>query len=716
MKTQHRLAPADQVILFGRKCRLVDQDDHGYVLSEVEQPDMTLRLSYDEFSRLRASPDLEIQAGHFNTSTRLRETKHGESGAFMAAKESERKRALWQYACAQAGWAMYLEGNLLLTDPSIEKNREALRCAAEKLYGREFEERMARAGDALTIPKFPCSKSLRTWMKDLKEAGFHIDGMVSKYYRSGNRDRRLSLEAISLMSHVVDFYATTQRITKSDAIRQTIELFRKRNRKLARQGHPLLEVPSERTVWEFLNSVSPYYLDVKRLGVDAANRKHSLRQSGLDVRMPGERVEVDEYKIDAITFFATTGLLKALPRERIKEIEKGRRFLYLYKDCASKVVLAARLAETPNSDDAIRGLRDVLRDKSHISEAFGCMLPWSMSMRPLTIVADHGTAFTSLAFRNACALIGVGLEHPPLSLAAMRGNGESIFRTVGHKVVPHILGRTFTNSTERGDYPSKDLATLTDDQLIMKVVTWIVDAYHAEPHSGLNGETPFNAWKRFSKANCIPMPPDGHEIRAVFGRQFTRKLNPNGITLNSINYSCDAIREATKHNPNRKVTVLMDPEDLGWVSVKIGRKTYAARANDDLYDGMSYAEWVETRREVRKKYRNEAVVTSEIVREAYARIRELPSREQMLRIELTPFHVTDAEYERQERALGITVRKDPYLAPDGDLEAMVRPPSLPADPLEGGVEIQPNNDQLKSPDASEPSTPNSQKRWSIDDE
>ena len=63
----------------------------------------------------------------------------------------------------------------------------------------------------------------------------------------------------------------------------------------------------------------------------------------------------------------------------------------------------------------------------------------------------------------------------------MRGNIESFFRTVGHKLMPLLSGRTFFSPTERGDYPSEQLACLDDDDLIRILLTFVVDIYHNEP-------------------------------------------------------------------------------------------------------------------------------------------------------------------------------------------------------------------------------------------
>jgi len=128
--------------------------------------------------------------------------------------------------------------------------------------------------------------------------------------------------------------------------------------------------------------------------------------------------------------------------------------------------LSLRLAESQSGDEAIRGLRDVMRDKTHIAKAHGCSSTWHMHGRPLSIVADHGTAFTSEAFHMACESISCCFEHPPLGLPQLRGHGESPFKFMNQNLWSRTPGRTFHNTIVRGDYPAERLACLTDDELL----------------------------------------------------------------------------------------------------------------------------------------------------------------------------------------------------------------------------------------------------------
>jgi len=128
---------------------------------------------------------------------------------------------------------------------------------------------------------------------------------------------------------------------------------------------------------------------------------------------------------------------------------------------------------------------------------------------------------------------------------------------------------------------------MTDDELIGLVIKLYVDIYHHSPHSGLKGETPAEAWDRLAGEGLVPAPPDGHEVRAAFGRKFERTLNKYGLTWQSIHYSSPQLRDAYLHSPIRKVNIRVDLEDLGWISVEMNGKVFPARANWDRRHSIS---------------------------------------------------------------------------------------------------------------------------------
>ncbi|MEE9452996.1 MAG: Mu transposase C-terminal domain-containing protein [Paracoccaceae bacterium] len=168
--------------------------------------------------------------------------------------------------------------------------------------------------------------------------------------------------------------------------------------------------------------------------------------------------------------------------------------------------------------------------------------------------------------------LGATTERPPAGAPTLRSTIERLFRTFGLKLMPLLAGRTYGNPKERRDYDSKHWASLSDDELIQVLILFVVDVYHNQPHEGLFGETPANCWVRLSKEYGVTPPPDGHVRRAVFGTRQTRELRGNGVRMFGIDYTCQALRAHFIHGHDRTLELRVDERDLGWISVKVGKK------------------------------------------------------------------------------------------------------------------------------------------------
>lgn len=710
MNIPFRIQNSTVVTLFGREGRIISTDGQGYVFEGSKTSGQTERLTLEDFDRLIGTPDLCIEPERGAIGARSIEAGHGKRALFAYAPYREQVRALWKKACCDAFLALYHEGRIRRTDADINANIAVLKRAADVRFGITYYEAHVRAGGDVPNKKFPCARTFREYLKNYEEGGLVTDALISKNHNSGNRSARFSVDEMALMMRVVDAYASTQKPTMKEAVRQTRDHFYTENKSREAASAPLLKVPSKVKVWSILAAQSAFHLKVRRDGIGAAERSFAFKSKGVQAEYPLERVEVDENKLDIISFCATSGLLDVLPPERIKELEKTRRWLYLYMDCATKCVLSLHLAESQGGDDAARSLRDVFRDKTDRAEAFGCKHSWEMRGRPFQVVADHGTAFHSNVFQSAAASLGIGVEHPPLGKAHLRGHVESIFKTNNHLLMSHIIGRTFSNTRERGDYPSKDLANLSDDELIGLIITVIVDIYHHRPHEALNGYTPAQRWAQLAQAGTVPVPPDGHEIRAAIGWETERSVNNGGINVFRIQYACPELRDAYLHRPGQKVKVRVDFENLGWVTVELKGKRFAARATWDVFDGMSHKEWEATRREILKRKSQNEAINQQTVIDAYARIDDTVRRS-MLRTGVTPFHATDADVERTEHAMWLTLRDD-RPSDDTPLTDLINPPVQSTNPLERGEVINPRG---KDEPRQSPETPQG-RTWEFDDE
>lgn len=582
--------------------------------------------------------------------------------------------------------------------------------AAHVVADGEWNSSASRPGDPVASRRLPKFRTAVTWVRRFERGGFKALSLVPETHRCGNRSLRWCHRAEALLTRVIELYATTQRPSKVQAVADTLRLFEVENDRRREAGQTLLIVPSAASISRRLALADPYYVYAKRYGTAAANAKFTLFENGPDVERPLERVEMDENRLDVMSLLIITGIWDHLPPKRRAQLQKGRRWLYVAIDCATKCILSKRLAETPNSADAIRALRDIFVDKTPIAQAAGCESGWHHHGGIGTLVTDQGGAFISDDFQGTVSSLCITAHLPPAGIPWLRGHIESFFRTFGHQLMPLLSGRTFFDTMERGDYPSEQLACLCDDDLIRILLTYVIDIYHNQPHGSLKGETPNQAWARLVAKHGVPPAPDGLTLRRAFGRPLLRKLRGDGVLLAGISYGCEALREAFLHSPTREVEIRADLKDLGWIAVKVGAAWYPAVANQICFNGVSYDELVEARRALRLTHQKEAELSAPVVRRAIDRISET-NRQAFLLRELTPFHVTDRDIERNEMSLHFSIRSD--------AERMGKI-TRSADPLADGIAVSPRQEQPRSELSPEPKVPSAPRkrrnRWRFEDD
>ena len=166
----------------------------------------------------------------------------------------------------------------------------------------------------------------------------------------------------------------------------------------------------------------------------------------------------------------------------------------------------------------------------------------------------------------------------------------------------------------------------------------------------------------------VTPPPDANTRRVVFGLPHTRKLDRHGLRVFGINYTCPALQEALLRGHTGDVQLRVDPEDLSHVSVCLGHEWVSAQAVPRVAWGLSLEEWQSIVRELRMRFKAEAVVSERIIREARAKIRAIDAHARQLR-RLQPMHLPEGALRRAENHLYLGLRIGPEeSAATGDLD------------------------------------------------
>ncbi|SIT05999.1 Mu transposase C-terminal domain-containing protein [Paracoccus saliphilus] len=698
--TRHfRLSEIDCLEIAGAEHRLLTSDRSGSIWSRLDDSSVCLSFTSDDFMRLLSRPDVRLKRGAFSDQSAFRRLRC-DIDYVQTMPPEQRAKILWQATCARTFLEAEARGETNRSEQVVEKIIPILERRVNDIEesGQDVG-RNPRAGQLFERRRFPSTRWLLQWVR-MYEAGGHSPLVFLRKRRPDLSTRKLIAEAEAVLAECVVGYLDRNEPTQQQIVENVCDRFAKINRGRSTAGIAPLPVPSARTVRRRIKALDPFEVIAQRKGIDAARRKFGFYEDGLSADYPLQRIEMDEWQIDICSLLGESGALDGWPGEDRAKFEVGRRWIYVALDCATRCVLGFRIVSTPNADDAIRTLNLIIQDKTPIAEASGCQTSWDQCGGIGVLATDQGSAFAAEKFRMAVADLGATYEAPPAGVPKLRGRIERLFRTFGQQLAPMLIGRTFGNPVERGDYPSEQWAALTDDELAQILTLFIVDIYHNSPHAGLKGETPANAWKRLSAEQGVTPPPDANHRRAVFGIPLNRKLDRHGVRAFGINYTCSQLQEALLRGASGEIPIRVDPEDLTYISICLGHEWFSAEAVSHAVWGLCLSDWLEMVRELRTRFREEAVLSEQIIRDTRKKIFAIDARARQLR-RVQPPHLTAEGLDREERQLFTGLRIGPEgSAATGDLERpndrnrpkpddllgdVITPDAPPPQPMSGGA-------------------------------
>ncbi|MCF3595751.1 DDE-type integrase/transposase/recombinase [Rhodobacteraceae bacterium LMO-12] len=450
-------------------------------------------------------------------------------------------------------------------------------------------------------------------------------------------------------------------------------------------------------------------------------REYAIKQlrpvgKGLEVSRPGERVEMDEWCIDLQSIIHSADLKEFFGDELLDLIglngETARWWLVLAIDCRTKVILGMKLTRNPCTSSAQECLRMIVSDKGQLAAASGAPTPWSMAVKPEVLVTDNGPAFKSEAFTNCCLDLRIQTLRTHAGVPGMRGTGERIFGTFSTDLMPRLVGRTFSNSIERGDYKSQDRACLDAEDVAFILVRWVVDIYHNSPHRSLGGRTPLEQWDADMEDGNYPLSglPDIDSKRLAFGKRLERKVSQEGIVVMGIQYQSPEVGMYFMGMNPKMVDIRWDPENLGAISVYLEGAWHVVPSVYDRFVGMHFHDWMKVHRALRAKSASRKVWNQEIVFNAIDQIEDLV-KDRSMAFGIIDTTISDEQFKKIEGDFFSSFRIDdtPRLKADGkDLGRVITlrapdpdiPPTGSKAPVKAAV-VKPSHDVQQREDAAD---------------
>ena len=616
-----RFSQFDRITISGIQYKPVGEHTDGVQFARMDNTGAVERFTWEQIQDLKSARNWRFERDFYAVGPLDKDPQRSQFPLDDLPHE-QRRKVFFDACVCEVIRELRGEGVLRLTDDSLAEHRALIE---QMVYAREKTRNSVgqspRGGKPFTMRHLPSARTIRKKFRLYSRT--HRNAGVLRPRYAKNARKEFNHEASALLAECVEGYARAERPTKAIIAEETHLRFAEENKRRQADGRHPLPVPSRRTIERRIDRLDPFRVACFREGPDVARRKFSSYGNGLTSSAPMERIEIDEWKVDVISFFRQIGVLEALPNDVRARIPRGRRWICVAIDAATRCILGLVLAAEPSSQAAIKLLRMVVQDKTAIAREIGAESSWPQHGGLAVIATDAGSAFQSDAFQAAAQALHARLEYGPVRTPEMRGTVERFFGSLSGSLTPRLSGRTFSNVIAKADYASDARAVLDDGDLLRILLMWVVDVYHNTPHGGLDRQTPAARWRQLECERFVPEPPDRHTLRAATGIEVTRKISKLGVCFASNHYSSEALHAHFRTRKARDMVIRVDPDDLGEISVRIDGAWHAASCVEGGLDGVSLEAWKAACVKLRQSHRAEAALSADIRENALNTIKSI---------------------------------------------------------------------------------------------
>lgn len=340
-----------------------------------------------------------------------------------------------------------------------------------------------------------------------------------------------------------------------------------------------------------------FYRLVKRLSegrhtFGSARTRRSLAKQpdgpfgAITVARPGEMVEIDSTPLD-VRVVLDDGLVDRVELTGMVDCATNSVPAVVLRPTTKAVDASLLLARAltpepmrPGWADALRMSRSVL---PHASLTTVDQRLVDAAARPViapeTIVCDHGKAYLSQTFRQACCTLGINVQPAHPDTPTDKPKIERTLRSVGTLFAQYVAGYVGSSVERRGKnaehaavWPMAELQALLDE--------WIVAVWHNRPHDGLRDPvTPGKALTPNEKyaalievAGYVPVPLNADDYIELLPVCW-RTINRYGVRINHRTYDAKALNLYRRQHSgvdsrNGKWEVHYDPYDVSRIWVR----------------------------------------------------------------------------------------------------------------------------------------------------
>jgi putative transposase len=158
--------------------------------------------------------------------------------------------------------------------------------------------------------------------------------------------------------------------------------------------------------------------------------------------------------------------------------------------------------------------------------------------------------------------LNIQLQFCPKKEPNYKGTVERFQGHLNRSVCHRIPGTTFSNISQRGEYHSEKMAKITLNELKKLIHEWIIEIYNHE----INRTTqriPYAIWCDGINIREPLLPESIQQLDLIFTKEYTRKLNHEGILLYGLHYNSAELAILRKrYYQSYDVKVRFDPANI----------------------------------------------------------------------------------------------------------------------------------------------------------
>ncbi|WP_380168900.1 Mu transposase C-terminal domain-containing protein [Jannaschia sp. R86511] len=182
---------------------------------------------------------------------------------------------------------------------------------------------------------------------------------------------------------------------------------------------------------------------------------------------------------------------------------------------------------------------------------------WPVMGLPDVLYSDHGSDFTSARLERVCLDTHTRLIHSRVGVPQGRGKIERFFGTVTSELLPHLPGYIPHGTRAQ----PATAPTLTLEQLDGTLERFVVEDYHARPHSE-TGQPPVARWLGDGWLPRLPAHPEDLDLLLLTAAT-GRKVRRDGIRFAGTRYVSTVLAAYV----GETVTIRYDPRDAAELRV-----------------------------------------------------------------------------------------------------------------------------------------------------